>query len=93
MKAKIPASEMVEHIKKIALLFGVSEEQIKSQYAHNSKSLFVMAKKAHRTKKTVNGYTAKELMDMANTFKKNSFPLSLQITQSTKAYHTRATRI
>ncbi len=49
----------------IARLFGCTPEQVRAQFAANSKQLSAMADKAQRTTRKVNGYTAQQLRAMA----------------------------
>jgi hypothetical protein len=56
----------------IARMFGVPVENVRRQYAKNARQLRVMEAKARRTGLKVNGYTANELRDHANTAHLNS---------------------
>lgn len=52
----------------ICKLFGCSLEQLNSQYADNAKVLKGMQAKAVKSGKKVNGYTADQLKEAANTY-------------------------
>ena len=51
-----------------ANLFGCSLETIKEQYLGNAQVLEVMYKKAVKTGKKVNGYTASQLKEMTDDY-------------------------
>ena len=57
-------------IEQTAKMYGVSIEAIKAQYAANAQGLEKMYNKAVETGKKVNGYTADQLKEKVEEYKK-----------------------
>ncbi len=53
----------------ICKLFGCSLEQLNNQYSENSKGLKEMEKRAIKTGKKYNGYTATQLNQLSKQYK------------------------
>lgn len=62
------SSPAIPNAERSAALFGCTVDQAKRQFSRNAASLKIMADRAAKSGKKVNGYTEKELRESAERY-------------------------